>query len=268
MSNPLIESRSRFVQANPEARVRVNEREWGVTRLGESGPALILIPGTLGHGDLFWQQIERLSMRARVTALTYPVLGSIGAWADDVCALMDQFSLASASMLGSSLGGYLVQFIAGTYPERVDTLFAANTLAAPASVAERPQYADIDGTPIEALRAGIAGGLNAWARAHPEYADLVALLLQELDPRISETALRTRLRALKDGPKLPPAGLPRERIFTIESDDDPIISRAMRDAVRARLSPVKDFHFDVGGHFPYVVRPDDYSAMIEEALGL
>jgi pimeloyl-ACP methyl ester carboxylesterase len=57
-------------------------------------------------------------------------------------------------------------------------------------------------------------------------------------------------------------------VITIEADDDPLIPPEMRAAVRARLSPGTAYRFLSGGHFPYVARPADYTALLEQALGL
>ena len=62
MSNPLITARDAFAAQFPERRIALNGRDWGYLEAGQ-GPALLLIPGTLGRGDIFWQQIAALSDR-------------------------------------------------------------------------------------------------------------------------------------------------------------------------------------------------------------
>lgn len=268
MTNPLIAARNTFARVRPEQRLTLNSRDWGYIDVG-SGPALLLIPGTLGRGDIFWQQMAVLSDRLRVIAVTYPETGGIAEWSDDLVALLDHLGVATASVLGSSLGGYLAQYFAASHPTRVDTLFAANTLHSTAGIAGKLPYAlDLDAAPIADLRAGFGQGLAAWAESHPEQGDLVELLLDEVGGRIPEAELRMRLKALKTAPELPPLALPQNRIVTVEADDDPLIPADMRAAVRARLVPGTAYRFLWGGHFPYVVRPRTYTALIEQALGL
>ena len=81
MSNPLIEDRDRFAALLPEERVTINGREWGTVAAGDQGPSLVLLPGTLGRADIFWQQIEALKGRARILALSYPANGGVAEWA-------------------------------------------------------------------------------------------------------------------------------------------------------------------------------------------
>ena len=269
MANSLIEDRDRFTARHPEQRTLISGREWGYVAVGDAGPALLLIPGTLGRGDVFWQQIQALGGRARIVAVTYPSSGGIAEWASDLAELCGRFGLEHVTALGSSLGGYLAQYFAAAYPHIAERLIAANTLHSVAGIAARPPYSsDLDNAPIEELRAGFGRGLGAWRDAHPEQAELVDLLMAEVGGRIPEPELRARLNALKHGPELPPLDLPQERIATIESADDPLIPPPMREAVRERLEPSVAYLFQTGGHFPYVARPSLYVSLLEEQLGL
>lgn len=269
MSNPLIADRDAFSAAYPEQRVTLNGREWGVIEAGEQGPVLLLVPGTLGRGDIFWQQIRALKDRARILAVTYPAGGGVAEWADDLKALLDQRGVDRATVLGSSLGGYLVQYFAATYPDKVVRLLPANTLVSTEASRSRPPYtSDLDTAPVEELRAGFAMGLGAWREAHPDQADLVKLLLAEVGGRIPEIELRSRLNGIKKAPPLPKLDFPKDKIATIEGDDDPLISKEMREEARALLQPGTSYRFAWGGHFPYVVRPDLYVSLLETELGL
>jgi pimeloyl-ACP methyl ester carboxylesterase len=269
MPNRLIADRDRFASLYPEQRIVIGGREWGYVQAGDRGPALLLIPGTLGRGDIFWQQIEALKDRARIVAVTYPGSGGVTEWASDLAELCGRLDLGRVTILGSSLGGYVAQYFAAIYPNLAERLIAANTLHSVADVASRPPYSsDLDNAPIEEIRAGFGRGLGAWRDDHPEQAELIDLLMAEAAGRIPEPELRARLKALKRGPALPPLELPRERIATIEGADDPLIPPQMRDAVRARLNPWVAYLFEWGGHFPYVVRPDLYASLLEEQLGL
>lgn len=269
MTAPLIAARDAFAARHPEAAETLHGRAWGVLEAGR-GPALLLLPGTLGRADIFWQQIAALSDRLRVLSVSYPAAGGVAEWVGDLVALMDRRGVAEAAVLGSSLGGFLAQGLAARIPDRIVHLIPANTLSATAGLAQRPPYSsDLDHGPIAELRAGFGRALTAWGESHPEQAELVALLLQEVGGRIPEAELRARLKALKTAPERAPAvPLPPGRITTVEADDDPLIPPEKRAGVRAHLAPAVACRFAWGGHFPYVVRPAEYTALIETALGL
>jgi len=268
MTNRLIDSRDAFAASHPEQRIDLNGREWGLCDVG-AGPVLLLIPGTLGRGDIFWQQITALKDRVRILAVTYPNSGGVADWSGDLVALLDRLGVERATVLGSSLGGYLAQYLAADAPDRVTKLIGANTLCSVQGLDQRMPYAlDLMNAPIADLRAGFAQGLGGWAAAHPEQADLVALLMAEVNGRIPEAELRNRLNATKTAPGLPAVSLPRTDIVTIEADDDPLIPPEMRAAVRDRVNPGCAYRFLSGGHFPYVARPDDYTGLLEQVMDL
>ncbi len=264
--NHLIDSRDAFTRQYPEQRVSVNGREWGTLRLGDTGPKLILLPGTLGRADIFWQQIEALHGRAQIQALSYPASGGLEDWAADVVALMAE-DMQGAVVLGSSMGGYLAQYLAATEPALFSGLIAANTLSSVKGIDQAMPYAlDLDATPIADLRQGFTGGLAQWAAPHPNAA-LSALLIGEVEHRIPAGELVARLKLLKHAPELPAPALPQSRTFIIDVGDDHLITAPMRAQLREML-PAKAFHFTTGTHFPYVTRPADYTAILEQVLGL
>lgn len=267
--NTLIAARNAFSAARPEEIRRVNGRDWGILRAGSNGPALILLPGTLGRSDIFWQQIDALHADLRILALSYPGSGGVTDWATDIAALIAQEELVGAIVLGSSLGGYVAQYLTATYPDLCTGLVAANTLPDAAIVGQMPPYTfDLDTVPIDTLRNGFLDGLRTMTDpAHP-YADLAGLLIAEVEGRIPEPELRARLAALKTAPVLPSQSLPASRIFTVESDDDHLIPPPVRAALRDTLRPARAYRFRAASHFPYVTRPGDYTQMLREITGL
>ncbi|MCC6008181.1 MAG: alpha/beta hydrolase [Rhodobacteraceae bacterium] len=251
MTSALVAARDGFAARNPEQPFQHGGRHWGVIDTGGTHPALLLLPGTLGRADVFFHQIEALSPRLRVIAVSHPSSGSLEDWTADLVALLDQRGVGAAAVLGSSLGGYMAQILAGHHPGRVTHLFAANTLAGTAGLTNRPPYAlDLEATPIDELRAGFEAGLAARAASHPAEAGTIDLLRAEIAGRIPEPELRARLSVLKNAPELPACPLPPERITVIDAEDEPLLPADWRAAVRARLSPGAAFAFAHGGHFP------------------
>ncbi|MEM9009854.1 MAG: alpha/beta hydrolase [Pseudomonadota bacterium] len=263
----LIAARDVFSARHPEVPVEVSGRRWGKIRAGVAGPALVLLPGTLGRADIFWQQIEGLAGQARILSLSYPAEGGIADWVADIVHLAEEEDLGPATILGSSLGGYLAQYTSARHPDRFPRLVAANTLVTTEMLGTMPPYSlDLENLAIETLARGFTDGLAAMKEAAPAYADLVDLLLAEVAGRIPGPELRRRLIALKEAPGLPPPG--PAAATTIESGDDHLIPEPVRADVRARLAPARAFRFDWGSHFPYVTRPALYTALLEEVLGL
>ena len=265
----LIQNRDAFAATHPELRQTINGREWGVLSAGTKGATIILLPGTLGRADIFWNQIEDLQDHARIIALTYPNSGSINEWCEDIAAIMSLDGIDKAVVLGSSLGGYVAQYFAASYPEKVSTLIAANTLPSAEIVINIPPYnGDLEGLPIDVLRQGFAKGMSDWAEYEPERKDLIDLLRQEFSGRIPEDELRQRLIALKSAPEINRRQNRKFGVVTVESLDDRLIPQPIRDALRDALSPDISYYFRHGSHFPYITFAKAYSAIVLNALGI
>ncbi|HIP23824.1 MAG TPA: alpha/beta hydrolase [Rhodobacteraceae bacterium] len=269
MKNALIASRDAFARLHPEARLNINTREWGILRVGKSGPMLLLLPGTLGRADIFWQQIEALEGEAQILALSYPDGGSLAEWVEDIVVILGAHSFENITVLGSSLGGYLAQLLAATHPTLFTSLVAANTLPSVAGIAQFPPYSlNLETTPLGDLRAMFKAGLEGWVTEGNPNAVLGNLLLSEVTTRIPGPELRARLIALKTAPELPAQPLPKSQTFIIDSGDDHLIPPPMRAQLRAALPAARCYHFAQGSHFPYVTHPADYTAILQEVLGL
>ncbi len=268
-TNSLISARDQFLARCPEKSMSIRGTDWGVIDTGGIGPCLLMLPGTLGRADIFWQQIDALKDRARIISLSYPDSWSMEDWSQDIAALLDQLAVTRTAVVGSSLGGYLAQFFARTNEERCTTLFAANTLSDNSQIKQNPPYsADLENTDIDILRRGFGDKVSEWGETHPEQAEMVELLLAESNGRIPPEHLRARLICLKEAPPLPSCPLDLKKVFVIEAADDPLIPEPIRQGVRDALNPDITFRFSDGGHFPYVVHPEKYTSILEEGIGL
>ena len=269
MEHTLVTSRNSFARHHPEERFKVNNREWGVLRAGNSGPKLLLLPGTLGRADIFWQQIEALQDKAQVLALSYPDNGTLAQWAADIIDILGTHKFEKPTVLGSSLGGYLAQFLAATYPAHFSGLVAANTLPTVVGVNQfRPYALDLEATPLDDLKGMFLEGLASWTTCGHPNAALGHLLLGEVNTRISGPEMRARLIVLKTAPELPAPTLPQSQTFLIDSGDDHLIPPPLRAQLRAELPAARCYHFKAGSHFPYVTHPAEYTAILEAVLGL
>ena len=171
-----------------------------------SGPATVLLHPFPLRRDAWAGIAEALAARRRVIAVDArgfgdtPLAGpfAIADIADDVAALLDRLSIAKATLLGMSMGGYAALAFAARHRDRVSALVLADTRAA-ADSAE--------------ARAGRAAALATLAGAGPAAylaASLPRLLSPAAPPALvahvrsrAETraaSLRAGIEALRDRP--------------------------------------------------------------------
>jgi len=228
--------------------------------LGE-GPAIVFLHGLLGDGSGWWQQLEFFKKRFRVLAPTYPEAEDLKDLAKRIIAALDELGVDRFAVVGSSLGGYLAQYLTAAYPKRVAAAVFANTFPPNEELERRYR-------PLVAL-----------ARALPEllvkgafYYHLVRVIVPagDKDPllfrylaenikRFDKRTLFSRYRAVVT-PFAPKE--PRVPHLIVESTNDPVIPESLRATLRATYPRAEIYSFTGGGHFPYLNRGDDYNRML------
>jgi pimeloyl-ACP methyl ester carboxylesterase len=255
-----------FRKRYKERRVRAGGLTWGVIATpGRKGaPTLILVPGTLGTADIFWNQIAALGKRLRIVSLTVPNARTITGLADALAQLLDKLAIPSASLLGSSLGGYLVQHFAARHPERVETLFVANTLIDPKRL-KGPSLAQA--RKLTAMQHLAANQARVRTMPTPDAGfRLMQKVLLDAGQRLGAATLKKRVLIVRGGPAVPKLDLPQRQIVTIDSKDDQILPQAELAAVRRRYPKAWHVRLAAGGHFPYLTRPAIYTKLLARLL--
>ena len=241
---------------------------WGVIdTAGPAGaPVLVILPGTLGTATIFWNQIAALGERIRIISVTYPLLDDVVLLSEGLVHLLDRLGVGRASLLGSSLGGYLAQHFAARHARRVDRLFIANSLCDPRANPSRRPAEELRRVPAEMHRQAILDSVASWSEPEPVFTELKGLLRDSGTNLLSAEALKARVLVIAGGGVVPEIPIPGNRIVIIDCEDDPLISPAVRDDVVRRYPGAERVRMPVGGHYPYITRPDAYTAVIERVL--
>jgi maspardin len=261
----LVEFRKQF----PERSIEIGGKTWGViaTKAPPGSPVLVMLPGTLGTAQIFWNQIAALGDRLRIVSVTYPRIDEIVLLTDALAELLDHLGIGRANLLGSSLGGYLTQWFAARYPERVDQVFIGNSLSDPKIVnPSRKPASELKELPGEAHQAIVLGSVETWDEPEPVFGFMKEVLRDSGRNLIPADALKARVLIVAGGGEVPPVTIPGDRITIIDCDDDPLIPEVGRADVRRRYPQAQWLRLPVGGHYPYITRPEAYNAAIEQQL--
>jgi pimeloyl-ACP methyl ester carboxylesterase len=258
-----------FRQRYPPQHLALNGVDWEYLALGEGDETILFLHGLAGSYDIWWQQMEALKDRYRIISVTYPAVSSLQALAQGLLTILNDKRVARASVVGSSLGGYLAQYLMAVHPERVARAVFGNT------------YADKD--PIE-RKYGIAGALLPYApqwlvmavlRAgyrlliYPSSRHLhlvLAYLCEQTHRRTSKAQIEGRYRCVVEPFPLPDPAAGNIPLLILESDNDPLIDPPVREDIK-RTYPAAAVHtFHNAGHFPYLVVPMEYLRVLEAFL--
>jgi pimeloyl-ACP methyl ester carboxylesterase len=113
-----------------------NGRRLRVARMG-SGPPLVLLHGYPDNLQIWCELAPRLADRFEVIAFDWPGMGYSDAWpggatpshmADRLLALLDEWGIERAGLVGMDMGGQPALAFAARHPERVLKLTVMNSL--------------------------------------------------------------------------------------------------------------------------------------------
>jgi maspardin len=255
-----------FRQCHHEKTVTVEGRTWRYVETSGTGPALILLPGAQGNGEIFYHQLTALGGQLRMVAALYPAEADSTVLADSLAAFMTKIGVTRGSLLGTSFGGYMAQVFALRHPERIDTLFLANTFADPSAAQARGRPRDhIAATDAEQMRKETLERLAMAKLPTTAHVGLNAILRDIIGQQPAEY-IKARTLGVANAVTLPRLPLSDDRIVLIECADDPVIDAPTRLDLRQRYPSAEQHTLPSGGHFPACLLAEGYTNIIAMRL--
>lgn len=257
--------------------IEVADTRLHVVRRGD-GPPLLLLVGLGGRCDFWSGTISHMAPRFdcigfdhRKTGDSIPsdVTTTVEVLAGDAIALLDRLGIASADIIGHSLGGAIAQYIAVHAPERVNRLVLSASWAGPTPYFQalfdlRKQVLLHCGPAAYMLQGNMLGNPGWWAVANHE--TMMAGIETRLQTFAGADIEMERMDAVC-GHDLR-AGLHgiRAKTLVICAQDDSITPLPLSQEV-ARLIPGATLvTLDTGNHFAPVTMPDAWRAPVDAFL--
>ena len=255
-----IEAYHRFLEDHPPRRAAGVE----VLDLGR-GPAILFLHGMAGDGFAWWQQLLFFRDRYRVLAPTYPEARDLVELAGRVLAALDELGVGRFAVVGSSLGGYLAQYLAKAAPGRVGVAVFANTFPPNGEIARRnrPLVLAARLLPEAAITAAFVRHIERVIVPAGDGDPLLRHYLLRSARRLKKRELLARYRAVIT--PFEPAR-PRAPHLLVQATNDPLVPPSLREELIRTYPEAWRFSFEGGGHFPYLNRPRAYNAMLDDFL--
>ncbi|GAA4705926.1 hypothetical protein GCM10023215_52530 [Pseudonocardia yuanmonensis] len=221
--------------------MKVNGKELAVEIAGE-GPAVLFVHGLGGTSNFYQVQADALVGSHTVIRVDSAGAGrseladgiTIESHADDLAGVLDQAGVASAHVVGHSMGTLVVRAFAAKYPEKVSSLTLLGAVREPAEAgrqAQRDRAAVLREKGTAAVAPGVvANAVSETTRTEkPEVAAFVRELVMRQDPEGYARNCEALAAATDPGPVDP--ALP---LLLITGDDDkvgpPEATRELADA--------------------------------------
>ncbi len=203
-------------------RLNVDGHHWRYDMAGRGDRALLLLTGGAGEGNPIPDALGPLADDIILIAPVYPPLATIEQLLSGIAWILDREGIPTAHVFGASLGGAVAQCLVRRYPDRVETLTLANTAAPVPWV----------GPLVRAVRSVLRFLPGAWLVETMKMCDYVADYHSHY--RFAPGDLATW----------------PGRVFIIESEDDPMVSRRHRERLKQLYPNARVHTFPSGGHAP------------------
>lgn len=192
---------------------------------------------------------------------------SIESWGAELARLLDDLGVATAVVVGHSLGSMVAQHFAATYPERTRALVLAGGEAALS-----PEGRDILSTRADLIEThGLSAAVDPWLSSvlapatrvgNPALAGLLRATFLSYDPR----SYAQQARALRDADvRTYHSGISCPTLLLV-GDQDPVTPLAWQQAIQAAIPGSQVRIIPGAAHMPMLESPIAFNVALQEFL--
>ncbi len=238
---------------------------------GGNGPETIVFAhGMGGSYDLWWQQIEHFAPHYRVISYTLPEeIDNLKDVAKGITAILKKENVDKFNIVGTSMGGYIAQYLIKTMPDRIDKAVFGNTFPPNHIIAKENERKSklIKILPTYVIH--LFGDKQLHEKLLPTTTGnkkLLEAFLRSLP--FSKKAFLGRYAVVIDYFDFDPNREPYKKIpkLIIQSDNDPLITPELRKKLIEKYPDAEVYTFHKGGHLPYIAQADKYNEALENFL--
>lgn len=249
------------------------------------GPSTIIFSHGLGMDQTVWDQVmSHLDMRGyRALLFDLPGAGpllpqgfdpddyrSIGNYADDLLALLDEIGIEECQFVGHSVSGMIGVLAAIEDPRRFRQLFLIN--ASPRYLNDGPYHGGFEPADLDGLFQAMAANYQAWVMgfaakvvaadtAHAAvdaFSKGLLAMRPDITARIARMIFQSDVRSL-----LPELSVPT---ILIHSRNDVAVPGAVADFLSDAIAGSRLVWIDADGHVPHLTAPTAVAGAIQRNL--
>lgn len=234
----------------------VDGRRWSYVDTQHGDEVLLMLPGAMGSCRSFDPMLDALARRYRVIALSYPAVDDVPTLAAGALGVLQAAGVARATVFGSSLGGFVAQWMALLEPARVERLVLANSFDDPRPAQDAAELQRVQAMSDDAFRQATLQRLQATPDERFRQRMLPLVLPQPA------ASLRSRRIAVLQAAPLPAFAREAATVTLVDAEDDPVLPAVMRDGLAARYPGAVHRRFATGGHHLHITREAELAALL------
>lgn len=220
-----------------------------------------------GAYDIWWEIITLLQDRYRIVSVTYPPLDSLAELGQGIMAILAKEQFTQVNLVGSSLGGYLAQYLVQKYPDKIERAVFANTFPPNDIIAKKNKIIGgiLPFLPEWVIMRILRGSVDDAIFPASGNSEIVrAFILEETSGKMNKKQFVARFHCVIDPFTAPDVKALNIPVFIIESDNDPLVEPQLREMLKKTYPTAQIQTLHAVGHFPYLNEPKLYARIIEK----
>ncbi len=256
-------------QNRPTKNSTVDGITWNYYTGGNGTKTILFLHGMGGSYDLWWQQVVAFEKDYNIITYSLPEeINSLEKASKGILEILEIENVDKFYAVGTSMGGYIAQYLIATIPNRVEKVVFGNTFPPNDLIAtENAIKSKVIPYLPEILISKLAKKqLNEKLVPAAKNSKLLKSFLPSLP--FSKKQFINRFYVVIDGFKATPTKVELKNIpkLIIESDNDPLIQPELRKKIKELYTNAKVYTFHNEGHFPYINASDKYNKVLKDFL--
>jgi pimeloyl-ACP methyl ester carboxylesterase len=257
-----VASLQSFRAAYPPKSLEVGGLDWRYITVGDGPKTIVFLHGMTGSYDIWWQQMEALKGQYRLVSMTYPAAGTLDEMDAGLMAILDKEGVSSFYAVGTSLGGYFLQYLIARHPDRIEKAVLANTFPPNDLIKQKNGTigALIPYLPEWLVMKVLSGSVESSIYPASKNDEMTRAFLTELlGGHVRKAQVAARYQDVVEKFEAPVGtAVP---LMIIQASNDPLVEAALRQQLLETYPDAIVVTVD-NGHFPYISTPDFYTGQL------
>jgi pimeloyl-ACP methyl ester carboxylesterase len=249
--------------------ISVNDVKWKYLTSGNSDKVILLLHGMGGAYDLWWQQVDFFDKDYKIITYTLPEdIDNLDDALIGIKAILKKENVGNFTAVGTSMGGYIAQYILKQMPERLDKMVFSNTFPPNEEILKENKTKSKIIPYLPEIIISWFGKKSIEKKLLPSAHN--DTLLKAFLPSLpfSKKSFINRFYVVVDKFMINPSSYKYKRVpkLIIESDNDPLVSEKLRKELKELYPDAKVFTFHNEGHFPYINASKQYNQILSQFI--
>ena len=236
---------------------------------GNGAQTILFIHGMGGAYEIWWQQISAFEKNYKIVTFTLPEeINTLKKTSDGILKILATEHIDKFIVVGTSMGGYIAQYLVNTIPGRIEKAVFSNTFPPNDLLIEQNKTKSKIVPLLPEILIVNLGNKQLKNQILPaaNNSELLAAVLRSLPFSKKQFINRyyvviDKFTAHPDKPEI--HKIPK---LIIESDNDPLVETKLRKQLKELYPEAEVYTFHSAGHFPYLNAADEYNKVLKTFL--